>query len=1318
MTPFVLAAGSVLSLGGAAGAGEHAGGAEKLRLVSVTASPDPFSPPVKGTVSIQGDFESRPTDAGAGNDRSGKTFAVRMTVTITDSAGQPVRELSDEFSFSYPDDLPASRYYPVTCTISWDGRDSSGAVVADGSYTYNVRGTLVRYDVLGNGKTQEHIVGSSAAVSGTVAVDSTPPVIERLLPPDVVYEARPEVRIRATDALSGVRPDSVRMTLDEQSAQLVEIEPGVYSFVPGYDLDSGGHTVVFRAGDFAGNADTLTFDFTVILDSDGDGLLDTEEWELGTDPYNPDTDWDGLTDGDEVLYYGTDPLECDTDGDWLSDYEELWSYYTDPLDYDSDDDGLSDYEELSWYYTDPLDYDSDDDMLSDYEEVVLYFTDPWNPDTDGDGMLDGEDPDPLVYALTVELFPDIDQLPDGRYVTNHPFSIQVTVEGSPVTPGAYSLTLSGADSWWLDDNRGMGPLTFRDVSFTTDGEYDIVVSASDDATAYGEGTVTVVWDTTPPVITITKIADPLVTFPEDLLSPPFGFLWLNNDMDNVARNVYNAAMFNVEFKADDLTGPVVRAAYGLYNIGAHHDAVAVPYGNDMARDYEYPYPKDNDIIRLGEIAHGDPPEILPLEPAPGTGAVLAQSEAWRWDWDRCWPVGGGSFIVPQGTFEDVYDTQLLLVQATDLAGNTGRTFMVFAADLWEDQFFSIPKFWSYSHFPHMVSLPYDARDVSLGGGSLTRLSYNYIEEEVNYSLWGLPMSVAPPGWMSWNNKWDIGDVLMEDFAGNTGIEKLEVFRWSWSILSLPKVPWYALQNEKAYYMLPAGGNEWARCIAGDERERVFQIEALHHDYTYKDIYENDHTFKYFGYKIDYEKVKPPLWLLPRQGEDLQPRLNGVGLSFLRMPPGAQVSVTPYLKTLKASAGIVAADKTVSFTGWQGDYPGERWLQHAGWTELTLSFSGTDSATGRSIAGTTFHPWTVNLVRVVPSVAATGSTVTLRIRAANLGDQWDPVLVWFYKDGVDVTWELNPSIPVVVHDDTLNTDIVQAIEVEIEIPADDEYLGLYDIEIMTPWMDATMPGLPAFPGPLDTLQPYAGYQGGVMLPEVLEVVKLEFKALYLSDEGPVTLRVETIDDFELLRLSSGIGPTDVGILFFGAATIPPQSKGTLQFVQNINGYAEILFEDGSRLRWSTKGQYYLDEKDPYAEGRQPIPGELGPHYYLLAADTPSIAMVTKYGSLNLGQLCKGMVINEQFKMYLLFESSRGNRTTLGLGTWTWSAEVDRGPDGRFRLRSWTFPDAPDGTASTEVPKLEPNADDIEFEAIGGGDALELLPFYEYLRKQAK
>ena len=58
-------------------------------------------------------------------------------------------------------------------------------------------------------------------------------------------------------------------------------------------------------------------------DSDGDGLTDSEEWDIGTSSTNEDTDGDGINDGNEVLD-GTNPLDEDSDGDGISDMFDLW----------------------------------------------------------------------------------------------------------------------------------------------------------------------------------------------------------------------------------------------------------------------------------------------------------------------------------------------------------------------------------------------------------------------------------------------------------------------------------------------------------------------------------------------------------------------------------------------------------------------------------------------------------------------------------------------------------------------------------------------------------------------------------------------------------------------------------------------------------------------------------------------------------------------------------------------------------------------------------------------------------------------------------
>lgn len=64
-----------------------------------------------------------------------------------------------------------------------------------------------------------------------------------------------------------------------------------------------------------------------LIDSDNDGLTDAEEKVLGTNPNNPDTDGDGLFDGEEVKVYHTDPLNPDTDGDGFKDGAEVKAGY-------------------------------------------------------------------------------------------------------------------------------------------------------------------------------------------------------------------------------------------------------------------------------------------------------------------------------------------------------------------------------------------------------------------------------------------------------------------------------------------------------------------------------------------------------------------------------------------------------------------------------------------------------------------------------------------------------------------------------------------------------------------------------------------------------------------------------------------------------------------------------------------------------------------------------------------------------------------------------------------------------------------------------
>lgn len=139
-------------------------------------------------------------------------------------------------------------------------------------------------------------------------------------------------------------------------------------------------------------------------DIDNDGLSNEEERMAGTNPYDADTDGDGLTDHEELHIHNTNPLYWDSDRDGLSDYQELMRYGTDPNDPDTDGDGLSDREEILRHGTDPLSPDTDGDGLSDGEELRI-GSNPRRVDTDGDGLPDGEE---VLIHGTNPLLPDSD----------------------------------------------------------------------------------------------------------------------------------------------------------------------------------------------------------------------------------------------------------------------------------------------------------------------------------------------------------------------------------------------------------------------------------------------------------------------------------------------------------------------------------------------------------------------------------------------------------------------------------------------------------------------------------------------------------------------------------------------------------------------------------------------------------------------------------------------------------------------------------------------------------------------------------------------
>lgn len=193
----------------------------------------------------------------------------------------------------------------------------------------------------------------------------------------------------------------------------------------------------------------FTFGSTDNDDDDHDGLTNAEEKRYGTDPENPDTDGDGLSDGDEVHLYRTNPLKADTDGDGLNDGAEVLNYRTDPTKYDTDGDGLSDGDEVNIYHTDPLKADTDGDGLSDGDEVKVYHTDPLKVDTDGDGLSDWDE---VMAYHTDPNNPDTDGdgLTDGEEIHTYKTDpLKADTDGGSVPDG-------------VEVKRGTNPLDPRD----------------------------------------------------------------------------------------------------------------------------------------------------------------------------------------------------------------------------------------------------------------------------------------------------------------------------------------------------------------------------------------------------------------------------------------------------------------------------------------------------------------------------------------------------------------------------------------------------------------------------------------------------------------------------------------------------------------------------------------------------------------------------------------------------------------------------------------------------------------------------------------
>ncbi len=179
-------------------------------------------------------------------------------------------------------------------------------------------------------------------------------------------------------------------------------------------------------------------------DDDNDGVIDTKELELGTDPLKVDTDGDGVSDQEEITKK-TDPKKADTDGDGVNDATDVF-----PLDaketLDFDKDGIGD----------NADPDDDNDGLSDEKEKAV-GADPLKPDSDNDSVVDGDDALPLDAAENKDT--DADKIGDNADPDDDNDQISDEEEKNLGTDAQKSDTDNDGVTDYEEKLKGTDPLT-------------------------------------------------------------------------------------------------------------------------------------------------------------------------------------------------------------------------------------------------------------------------------------------------------------------------------------------------------------------------------------------------------------------------------------------------------------------------------------------------------------------------------------------------------------------------------------------------------------------------------------------------------------------------------------------------------------------------------------------------------------------------------------------------------------------------------------------------------------------------------------------
>jgi len=492
------------------------------------------------------------------------------------------------------------------------------------------------------------------------------------------------------------------------------------------------------------------------IDSDADGYVDGET-DFSTDPRNPDTDGDGLTDGQEVAL-AADPFDPDVDRDSLPDGWEVNNY-------------------LDFAWDDSLD-DPDRDGLSNVAEYVM-GTDPQDPASparvyyvnadDGDDSWDGTEAaysfgthgpkQTIQAAIDTARTPATIRVAAGAYVENVAVKhgIALLGQGSQSTvilPTATGNVVSfdGADSGVIDGFTIAGAENLHGAKVYCYNSsvvitHNLITSSLPPGAAEAKGAG--IYCNTCPVVYIAR--NRIVG---NYSSEYGGGIFSVSSSPNIRTNVIadntaeagGGAMFIKESSAEIINNTIANNASffgvgGILNVqGTPHISNCIIWGNQD--DLEG---VSVEMVNHCDIEDGDFDgergniSVAPLFKHPATGAVLSNDYHLKVE-SPCIDAGTSAYV-PSVDFEDEDVPFNYIQDGYYWFFYDGVDYMTAGMGWWSSYIYYFTMY-QYGFGPGTASsevydyIPQSAIEVDIGADEVTDTDFDDVTDEVERDEWG------------------------------------------------------------------------------------------------------------------------------------------------------------------------------------------------------------------------------------------------------------------------------------------------------------------------------------------------------------------------------------------------------------------------------------------------------------------------------------------------------------------------------------------------------------------------------------------------------